>query len=121
MPITKYKGQHVDTVVISGYKSDADNETHDIYVCPAPGLITDVTFVSATAALGTANGIDLVNGGVNGTATTVVQASTNNLNGEEEFIGVASGVADGDVLRILADNYTAARDIGWAVTIQLFR
>ncbi len=108
-----------NTFVVSGRIDDADNETHDILVMSGPGRVNHVTFVSASA-LGSSDGIDLINAGVNGTAAVVVQASSNDLNGEEEFDGVNSALQDGDVLQIKADDYSAGIDIGYAIEIQKF-
>ena len=119
MAIKHVRRELSQVVVVGVYIVDADNETRDLYTMPRAGRIQEYTFFSS-AALGGANGIDVLNGGSSGTGTTVLQACTDNLNGDESVVGAADEVARLAVIRVRADDYTAARDVGVQMTLELY-
>ena len=118
MPITFMRRPTIQLLLLSGGES-MDNNTIDLMKVAGPCRIIHGTMV-ANSALGSALSFDLLNGGTTGTGTTVIQASSNNLNGDEEFEGINVEIADAVVLRLLADNYTASIIVRWAFEIEMF-
>ncbi len=97
---------------------DGDDETLDMIVMSGPGLVKHVSFATS-GVLGGGLSVDLINAGINGTAVTVAQKSTDNLNGEEDFDGVDDVFQDGTVYRLLVDNITA-KDVVCQVEVELY-
>lgn len=98
--------------VIHGYSKLGDAETLDIAVLDRPTKVKHGSFAT-DGALGAGNGIDVLDGGGDGTGTDVIFASSDNLNGEEEDEspdGSYNEMADDDVLRITFDDYASATD-----------
>ncbi len=118
MGITRNK-ENSHRVIFGLSLQGGDNETLDMIVMSGPGLVKHVTMISASA-LGGSDSVDLINAGINGTATTVAQASSNDLNGEEDFDGVDDEFQDGTVFRLLADDYTAGIDVVCQVEAELY-
>ena len=102
--------------VISGI-DDIDNETFDIAKISQAAQIRHVAFSANTGALGSGLSVDLLDGATNGAGTDVIQKTSDNLNGEEEFAGVNYDLEDGAVLKILADNFTGDQKVSWYIEL----
>lgn len=94
-------------IVVAG---SFDNQTVKVCDLPEPATVVAVSYFTA-AALGSGLGIDVVDGGADGTGTDVICSCSDNLNGfeVEDTISATHGVlAAGDVLNVKVDDLTTA-------------
>ena len=111
MTLPSFSGEKRRLFISGNRESDAENMT--IYICEWETLLTRVVFCT-DAALGANLGVDLIDGGVAGAGTDVIQASSDNLNGSEAF--TLEYLMDlGDRIDLTFDNYAAAIGITWTV------
>lgn len=99
--------------------SDADNETVAMAgPMPYAGEVDSVMYWTG-GAIGASVGIDLIDGGDDGSGSDVIDSSDDNLNGYDLNTGVAYGFDSGTVLKVTVDDITA-QDIVVCAMVKLW-
>jgi len=95
---------------ITIHVSSPDNETIGIGRVWSDGTVVGVTYWTS-AAIGSSAGIDVLDGGTDGTGTDVIDACSNNLSGFDiNTLTTPHALSAGDVLLLKFDDFTTAPD-----------
>jgi hypothetical protein len=107
-----------ERIIVPFHLSDADNETVGLIKMPAAGVLVQADFWTSGALDGGA-GIDVIDGGADGSGTDVMVACTDALNGYESKTTMSSATIDsGDWINIKVDDITA-KDVTVCLHIML--
>ena len=99
-----------DLMVVSIHCAGVDDETIGWFNMPAAGILLQADYWSS-AALGAGVGIDVIDGGADGSGSTVMDSSSDNLNGYESSTTITSAAIDAsDWIKITFDDFTGATD-----------
>lgn len=89
------------------FAGSVDNQTVKLGPVPVDCEITTISYFTA-AALGSGVGIDVVDGGTDGTGSAVVDSSDDNLDGQDVNESVGHALTAGDHINITFDDFDAA-------------
>lgn len=108
-----YYNEHI---IISGA---FDNQTVKSGPVPNDCTVTNVTYFT-DAALGGSVGIDLVDGGTDGTGTDVINSCSDNLSGiDDNALGTPHTLSAGDHINVKCDDFTAETHCTVHVTLKV--
>lgn len=87
-----------------------DNEIVELGPVNGPCMVVEVTYdTDASPGVGTGVGIDVLDGGTNGSGTDVIDSSDDNFTGTDSNpLSTPYALSDGDYLRVRFDDFAAA-------------
>ena len=107
----------IEHITMSGNTNDFDSETIKLTELWSAGTVVKVAYFT-NAALGTNLGIDILDGGTDGSGTDVIDSCSDNLNGSDvNNLTTPYALSAGDYINVKFDDVT--NDVSFTIDIQV--